>query len=189
MYKLKLNQIREVLGMSVKLESITLKDGTIVEVEKLEVGFPLQVIAEDGSLSNAAEGDYTLEDGTVLTVDANGLIAEIASAVEETETEIPVAAAEEAPVEDTPKEDAPADAVAELEKRVDEKMALLFAAIEECATEISAMKETMNAVSTKMEKFAKTPAGNKIPNAIIEEEVKLSALDARIENLKNLTKK
>ena len=44
-YKLKLNQIREVLNMPIKFETAKLQDGTIVEVEKLEVGFPVMIVA------------------------------------------------------------------------------------------------------------------------------------------------
>ena len=105
-YKLKLNQIREVLNMPIKFETAKLQDGTIVEVEKLEVGFPVMIVAEDGSKTPAPEGYHTLEDGTKIKVDANGIIAEIATAEaevaegEETAT-IPVAAAVETEVEVT----------------------------------------------------------------------------------------
>jgi hypothetical protein len=55
MYKLKLNQVREILGMEVRLESAKLQDGvTVVEYEKLEVGMPVFVVSEDGSVKTPA---------------------------------------------------------------------------------------------------------------------------------------
>ena len=87
MYKLKLNQVREILGMEVKLESAKLQDGvTTVEYEKLEPGMPLFVISEDGSTkSPAPEGTHVLEDGTSVEVDAQGIIKEISTEAEEAE--------------------------------------------------------------------------------------------------------
>ena len=41
MYKIKLNQIREILGMEVSLEKIILMDGTELTTEKIEVGYPV----------------------------------------------------------------------------------------------------------------------------------------------------
>jgi hypothetical protein len=181
-YKLKLNQIREVLGMEVKFETAKLADGTIVEVEKLEIGFPVMIIAEDGSKTNAPEGEHTLEDGTVIEVDANGMISEISAPEMETETEeavIPAAMAEEAIVtEETPIKDAVA-------AKIEENMAMLFAAIEECAAEISKVKEEMGAMKTKLEKFAKAPAAAKISKTP-EVTGAIDTIEARVAALKNL---
>jgi hypothetical protein len=41
MYKIKLNQIRALLGVEVALEKLILVDGTELSTEKLEVGFPV----------------------------------------------------------------------------------------------------------------------------------------------------
>lgn len=187
-YKLKLNQIREVLGMEVKFETAKLKDGTIIEVEKLEVGFPVVIVAEDGTKTPAPEGYHELEDGTKVKVDANGMISEIATAEaeiaegEETTT-VPVAMAEETEVvvektEETPIKD-------EVAAKIEEKMAMLFEAIEECAGEISKVKEEMGAMKTKMEKFSKAPAGTKIPKTSDVEKA-VDTIEARVNALKNL---
>ena len=47
-YKNKLNQIRVVLGMTVQLASEELVDGTIVEAEAFEEGYPLFVKSDAG---------------------------------------------------------------------------------------------------------------------------------------------
>ena len=55
-YSLKLNQVREILGMEVKLESAKLQDGvTVVEYEKLEPGMPVFVVSSTRCIS--AVGD------------------------------------------------------------------------------------------------------------------------------------
>jgi hypothetical protein len=186
-YKLKLNQIREVLNMPIKFETATLKDGTIVEVEKLEVGFPVMIVAEDGSKTPAPEGYHTLENGNVIEVDANGIISEISAPEVETETEetatIPVAAAVETEVEVTKETETPIKD--EIAAKIEEKMAMLFAAIEECATEISKVKEEMGAMKTKMEKFAKAPAAVKISKSP-EVTGAIDTIEARVAALKTL---
>lgn len=190
-YKLKLNQIREVLGMPVKLERATLADGTVVEVEKLEVGFPVSIVAEDGSLTPAPEGEHTLEDGTKIMVDANGAIVEIMPA----ET-VAVAAQEEEIVEEEQMElpEGIADLISsvveeKIGEKVEETMKMVMAAVEEVATEVATVKEEMGAMKEKMQKFAKTPAGNPVPKATVDKaNEKIDSLDARLAQINELKK-
>jgi hypothetical protein len=189
-YKLKLNQIREVLNMPIKFETAKLKDGTLIEVERLEVGFPVSILSENGTKTPAPEGYHELEDGTKVKVDANGMISEIAtSEAEVAEGEevatIPAAMAEETEVEVTKETETPIKD--EVAAKIEEKLAMLFAAIEECAAEISKVKEEMGAMKTKMEKFAKAPAATKIPKTG-EIETKFDAIDAKVAALKELRK-
>lgn len=65
----------------VKLEDVMLKDGNVLQVEKMEVGAMANMVNPDGVMP-AADGEYVAEDGTVITV-MGGLIAEIATAAEE----------------------------------------------------------------------------------------------------------
>lgn len=65
----------------VKLEDVMLKDGNVLQVEKMEVGAMANMVTPDGVMP-AADGEYVAEDGTVITV-MGGLIAEIATAAEE----------------------------------------------------------------------------------------------------------
>lgn len=190
-YKLKLNQIREVLGMPVKLERATLADGTVVEVEKLEVGFPVSIVAEDGSMTPAPEGEHTLEDGTKIKVDANGAIVEIMPA------ETVAVAAQEEEVEEVQEMELPEgikEIVSEIveekmKDKVEEAMKMVYAAVEEIATEVATVKEEMGAMKEKMQKFAKTPAGSPVPKATAEKvNEKLDSLEARIATVNELKK-
>jgi hypothetical protein len=192
-YKLKLNQVREVLGMEIKLEIVKLMDGTTVECEKFEVGYPCFIVAEDGSKVNAPAGEHTLEDGTVISVDENGLISEISTAEEEVadaEPTVEVSGAKETKMEDMPIEEPKVSvAMAEI-ATVKEACKALFAAIEEVAKEVAVVKEEMSAMKGKMEKFSKAPAANPIPKVTAANVVDaFDALDAKAEFLKSIAKK
>lgn len=67
-----------------KLEDVALIDGTMLSVDKIEVGAMASFIGTDG-MSMPAEGTYELADGTLITCVA-GLITEIMPKAE-TETE------------------------------------------------------------------------------------------------------
>lgn len=193
MYKLKLNQVREVLGMEVKLESAKLQDGvTVVEYEKLEPGMPLFVISEDGSTkSPAPEGYHILEDGTSVEVDAQGIIKEISAEAEEAAEEV----AEEAPVaevatvqvsgEEVPAEANPMDVAM---TKIEEKMRMVFEAVEEVAKEVSSIKEEMGAMKTKMEKFAKAPAAVAAPKVTNLSAEEFGGIDSKVALLNSLRK-
>ena len=191
-YKLKLNQVREVLGMEIKLEIVKLMDGTAVEVERFEVGYPAFIVAEDGSKTPAPTGDHTISDGTVITIDENGLISEISTAEEEVEaTEDVVEVSGAKAFEDMPVEEAGVSvALAEEIATIREACKALFAAIEEVAKEVATVKEEMGAMKGKMEKFSKAPAANPIPKVTAANVVDAyDALDAKAEFLKSIAKK
>ena len=195
-YKLKLNQVRQILGMEIKLEAAKLVDGvTMVEYERLEPGFPLFVVAEDGTtMAPAPNGEHTLEDGTTVEVDEAGMIVEVSK--EETEIE-----AEDAPiaeedvvevsgeeVEETKIDIGMQEAIIEkVEEKVAEKMKAIFEAVEEVAKEIATVKEEMGAMKTKMEKFSKAPAANAIPK-VTHVETAFDAFDAKVAALKGVMK-
>lgn len=63
-------------------------DGTMLytSADAWAVGVDVYVLDEAGNPVPAPEGEYTLEDGTVLMVGADGLVAELAQATEVAET-------------------------------------------------------------------------------------------------------
>jgi len=198
MYVTKLNKVREILGLEVKLESAKLQDGvTVVEYEKLEPGVPVFVVSEDGSTKTPApEGYHKLEDGTVIKVDAQGVISEITTEeAEVTEDEAPIA--DEAVVEvsgeevvEEPKIDVAMEEeiISKIEEKVAEKMKAIFEAVEEVAKEVSTIKEEMSAMKTKMEKFAKAPAAAAAPKVTNVTNEEFGGIDAKVELLKSLRK-
>ena len=192
MYKLKLNQVREVLGMEVKLESAKLADGSaVLEYESLEPGMPVFVVSEDGtSKSPAAAGEHMLEGGIKIEVDEAGIIMEVSN--EETEIEeAPVAEEDviEVSGEEVSEEEAKVDVAMEevIEEKINEKMKMIFEVVEEVATEVASIKEEMSAMKTKMEKFAKAPAAAAAPK-MTEVEKKVDAFESKLAFIKSLNK-
>jgi hypothetical protein len=84
------NQVKTLLGMEVKLATMKLSDGvTVLEAEMFEAGSEVFVLAEDQKIALPV-GEYELEDGKILVVQEEGIIAEIKEA-EAKEEEMPEA--------------------------------------------------------------------------------------------------
>lgn len=97
-YKNKLNKIKAVLSMEIKLAQMKLEDGiTVIEAESFEPEFSVGIVTADGVVPMPV-GEYKLEDGMILVVAVEGIIASISA--EEVEEEMPMI------------EDAPSDVVA-----------------------------------------------------------------------------
>ena len=97
-----LNKVRELLGMEVKLETMKLDDNiTVIEAESFEAGNEVVVVTEDEQKIPLPVGSYNLEDGRVLVVAEEGIIAEVKEKEEAPEVEVEVEVpAEEAPMEE-----------------------------------------------------------------------------------------
>lgn len=83
-----LNEIKNVLGIELSEESVALavmklENGTEIESESFEVGKDVFIKNEDGDSIPLPVGDYTLEDGTLLSVKEEGKIAEMKKKEEE----------------------------------------------------------------------------------------------------------
>jgi len=132
----------------VKLESMKLENGTTIEAEAFEANQEVFIVTEEDERIALPVGEYTLEDGRILVVAEEGIIAEVREA----------AAEEEAP------EEAPAQEE-EVEQAEEEEMALT----EERVREIVA--EMLNEMMPKEEEMAEEPQAEEV----VEEEVDLSA--------------
>lgn len=87
-----INQIKTLLGMEVKLAQMALENGTIIEAEVFEAGASVFIVNEEDRIALPV-GEYKLEDGMILIVAEEGIIAEIKEVeveVEEPETEVEV---------------------------------------------------------------------------------------------------
>lgn len=73
-----ISKIKEVLNLSeeVKLEQQALENGTVLEAEAFESGNEVFIVTEDEKVA-VPVGEYQLEDGRILVVAEEGLIAEI----------------------------------------------------------------------------------------------------------------
>lgn len=143
-----LNQVKELLGMEVEAEKIelaqmTLENGTVLEAEAFEAGAEVFIVTEDERVALPV-GEYELEDGNVLVVTEEGVIAEIKSAEAEAEAE---EAAEE-----------------EVEAEEEEKVEAEYVTKEELAEVVSMIEEIKSMMEQKEEMSA-----DEIGNAFTEE--------------------
>jgi len=148
-YKSKKNRVKSALGFQVNLEQMKLDDGiTIIEAESFEPEFSVGIVTADGIVPLPV-GEYKLEDGKVLVVAVEGIIAEVKDAMpEEAPTEVPEVEVE-VEAEATPQPQA---------KRIVESVSkeTFFAEIEKLRTELSAQINEVKAENEtlKAEKIA-----------------------------------
>ena len=74
--KSKLNQIKELLNIQVKLEETKLENGTVVSAESFEKDNEIFIVTDDEKVAMPV-GEYLLEDGRLVVVSEEGLIADV----------------------------------------------------------------------------------------------------------------
>jgi len=85
-----LNQIKTLLNIEVKLEEMKLENGTLVEAESFEKGKEIFIKTDDEKVAMPV-GEYILEDGRLLIVEEEGIIADM----REVSDEVPAKESEE----------------------------------------------------------------------------------------------
>jgi len=88
-----LNEIKTLLNIEVKLEEMKLENGTVVSAEAFEKGKEVFIVTDDEKIAMPV-GEYILEDGRLVVVEEEGIIAD----VREVSDEVP---AKEEEVEET----------------------------------------------------------------------------------------
>jgi regulator of replication initiation timing len=156
-YKNKLNKIKAVLSMDVKLAQMKLEDGiTVIEAEEFEPDYSVGIVTEDGIVALPV-GEYKLEDGMILVVAVEGIIAEIKEAeAEAPEVEVEVEVAPEDVVEPELAQEAPKA------KRIVESVSkeTFFAEIEKLRSEFSLIKQENEALKAENESLKVEMASN-----------------------------
>jgi hypothetical protein len=100
-YKEIVNKICVALNIEVKLEQMKLNDGvTVIEADSFEPKQEVKIVTEDDQRIDLPIGEYVVENGMLLIVTKEGIIAEIKEQEEPKEEEAP-----EAPEEEMKKED------------------------------------------------------------------------------------
>ena len=80
------NKIKSLLGMEVKLEQMMLADGTtVLEADAFEMDNEVFIVTPDEQMIPLPIGEYELENGMILVVEVEGIIAEVKEAVVEEE--------------------------------------------------------------------------------------------------------
>lgn len=140
-----------------------LVDGTIIrtDAEEFKPGDKLSVLTESGEIVKAPEGMHEVEDGTVIVVDAEGIITEVRKpeVKEEMEETAPETAEKtEEVMEIAPEE----DKVYMLEMRVEaleQAMTMLIENLEMKKTEMDSVKKENESLKTEL---SKTPAAKPV---------------------------
>jgi len=155
-----LSKIMELLNLQdeVKLESMKLDNGTTIEAEAFEPNQEVFIITEEEEKIALPIGEYTLEDGRMLVVAEEGIIAEV-------RTE------EEAPAEEPQAEEATEEVEAEEQEMAYATKEELSAAMDELKGMIDEIKAMM---SPKEEEMAEQEEMSEVEE-VKEEEVDLSA--------------
>lgn len=93
-----LNKVKELVGVEasqeVKLAQATLENGTVIESEEFAQGSEVFIVTDDEKVALPV-GEYSLEDGEMLKVEEEGIIASIGAAEEAPEEEVEAAEEEE----------------------------------------------------------------------------------------------
>jgi hypothetical protein len=158
-----ISKIKDVLNLSeeVKLEQQALENGTVLEAEAFEAGNEVFIVTEDEKVA-VPVGEYELEDGKILVVAEEGLIAEIKEAGEE----------------ETPEEEVEATEDVVLEE---EKEEMGYATKEELA-EVKSMVEEIKAMLEPKEDLSADELGNLVTEELCKhEKVELSEVPEEVQ--------
>jgi hypothetical protein len=149
-----LNKVKEVLGVElneetqeVKLAQATLENGTVIESEDFAAGSEVFIVTEDEKVALPV-GEYTLEDGEILKVEEEGIIASIGAAEEVEEAE----ASEEVEAAEEEKEEmgyATKEELAEVKQMVEEIKSMLEPKEEMSSEEVEETKEELSEEATE----------------------------------------
>lgn len=158
-----LNKVRTLLGLEVKLETMRLSDGvSMLEAEVFEAGQPVFILTEDEQRIALPIGEYELEDGRILVVIEEGVIADVREAAEpEVEVEV------EAPEAEMPAEEEMAqEPAAPVAKKIIESVTK-----ESFFSEIEALKKENEELKAQLE-LSKTEVAEEVAPVELSEEPK-----------------
>lgn len=147
-----LNKVRTLLGLEVKLETMRLSDGvSMLEAEAFEAGQPVFILTEDEQRIALPVGDYELEDGRILVVIEEGVIANVREAAE-AEVEVEV----EAPEAEMPEEEMAQEPAAPTAKKIIESVTKesFFSEMEALKKENEELKAQLNLSTEVAEEVA-----------------------------------
>ena len=132
-----LNDIKTLLNIEVKLEDMKLENGTVITTESLEKGNEVFIVTDDEKVAMPV-GEYILEDGRLLIVEEEGIIAD----VRDVSDDVP---AKEETTEDLEEEtietEVPEEVASEVEAIVEAVVEVIAPVIEEVKSEIEELKK------------------------------------------------
>jgi Mg2+ and Co2+ transporter CorA len=152
-----LEKIKTLLSAKVNLAEMTLENGTILEAESFANGESVFIKSDDDRVALPI-GEYTLEDGRMLIVEEEGIIAEI----KEETAEMPAEELAEVEVEVEPESYDTPKAAEQVEDVLQAVVEAIAPEIEKIQQEVAEMKKELEEVKMqykkKEEMAAQTPA-------------------------------
>ena len=160
----------EVVNLSAEAK---LADGTMIstEAEAFVEGAVVEIVDAEGAKSVAPVGEHTLEDGSIIVLDENGVIIEVKVAIEDEVSEEAEVVVEEELSEEKSEEEENQD-----EELVDEYMVSeeeikaleeRIASLEEVLlSAVEALNSSNNEITEKVEKLSAQPAAEPIKRTI-----------------------
>lgn len=151
-----LSKIMELLNLQdeVKLESMKLENGTVIEAEAFEPNQEVFIVTEDERIALPI-GEYEMEDGRILVVAEEGVIAEMRDAKEEE-------APEEAPAQEPAQEE-------EVEQAEEKEEEMAYATKEELTAAMDELKGMIDEIKSMM-----SPKEEEMSEEVVEEQVEMS---------------
>ena len=152
-----LSQIKSLLNIEVRLEEMKLENGTIVSAESFEKGKEIFIVTDDEKVAMPV-GEYLLEDGRLVVVSEEGLIAD----VREVSDEVPAKETEEGE-----------EITSDLEEEEAPKEEMGYATKEELSSAIEEMKAMIDEVKSMMapkEEDLSEEAANVLKSRTVKEE-------------------
>jgi Mg2+ and Co2+ transporter CorA len=132
-----LNQIRTLLNIEVRLEEMKLENGTVVSAETFEKGSEIFIVTDDEKVAMPV-GEYILEDGRLVVVSEEGMIAD----VREVSDEVPAKEEETEDLEEeTVETEVPEEVATEVEAIIEAVVEVIAPVLEEVKSEIEELKK------------------------------------------------
>ena len=131
-----INQIKTLLNIEVKLEELKLENGTLVSAESFEKDKEIFIVTDDEKVAMPV-GEYLLEDGRLVVVSEEGMIAD----VREVSDEVPAKETEEG-------EEITSDL--EEDKKEDKKEEMGYATKEELSSAVAEIKANIDEIKEMM---------------------------------------
>ena len=155
--KTTLNKVKAILGLQVALEQMKLDNGTIVEAEVFEANNEIFIVNGEEKIPLPI-GEYVLENGMIVVISEEGVIAEIKEKQEE------------APIEEEVVEEQEMEAEPTGPKKVIESVSkeMFFAEIEKLRNEFLTKLSEQKPVEVELEKVEPIKHS---PESIVEKKV------------------
>ena len=154
-----INKIRTLLDIQVKLEERKLENGTVVEADSFEKGKEIFIKTDDEKVAMPV-GEYILEDGQLIVVEEEGIIAD----VRDVSDDVPAKEDDSAETEDMEEDDPSRYVTVDDWKGMEERIANL----EDAIADLKGDKQP------RSEKEVEAESSNRVKSRTVKEELESS---------------